>query len=151
MTSTLAEFANYTAPAAFGPTFHHVANDSQPTNTQATTWSTDFVLDNPLIVILGIGEYDKDVFPTLIGVRKDYINIIYGLAQHQRYDCMYFNGDNELVVLDKKSSVEDWDMEFKLRWSCDEIDSFIEEISDLIWLHKVQWINFFYFKSWWNG
>ena len=37
----------------------------------------EYCIKNPLVVMMGIGDYDNDVMPPLVGVTRDYLNMIY--------------------------------------------------------------------------
>ena len=92
------------------------------------------VVKNVLVIILGIGEYDKNMFENFIGVTKDYFNILHCFSKCHRFDCIYFNKQNKLIQTNIESQIVDWDIEFKLRWTCDEIDYFKRKIFDFIQL-----------------
>ena len=94
--------------------------------------TSKYTIENPLIVILGIGEYDTNVMASLIGVSKDYFNIIYCFNQCHKFDCIYYTKHNKFIRLTNISQIEDWDIEYKLRWNYDEIDIFIDVVSEFI-------------------
>ena len=102
-----------------------------PTN---RTWLSVCTMKNALIATVGIGNYDSDVFPDLIDISKDYFNIIHCFHESHGYDCVYFNKQNKLVHLSQAHpiSIQNWDMDFKLRWICDEIDNFLNQVFTMI-------------------
>ena len=57
-----------------------------------------YIIQNPLDVLLGVGDYDKGVMPSLIGVPQDYINMIYAFHHVLGY-CVTFRSKQ-----DKKSN-----------------------------------------------
>ena len=58
-----------------------------------------YTISNPLIVIFGIGDYDKNIMPSLIGVPQDYINCISTFLQ-MGYCTLYQTKSNQLKYID---------------------------------------------------
>ena len=99
----------------------------------ATGWHVQQRRDvsNPLIVVIGIGEYDDE--PNLIGVETDYIRIKYvfhevlGYAiiyQNTQNKTIYCKNRNEIYINNAKESIGEIsndDNSFKLHWDS-EID-----------------------------
>ena len=85
-----------------------------------------------MIVILGIGTYTSK-FPNLIGVSRDYGNIIYSLNYRRGYTIVYFNKKNTLKHVNyrikRNSQIKD---KFKLTWSKEEINNFNQTIKETI-------------------
>ena len=84
-------------------------------------------ISNPLVVILGIGEYDG--MPNLIGITKDYQNMIIIFNKLFKYDILYKLSNNKYNNNKSQGNVKD---SFKLKWSCNEIDEFIDDIKELL-------------------
>ena len=95
----------------------------------ASSWLSEktMKLGNPLVVILGIGEYDG--MPNLIGVNQDYKNIILIFNKLFGYDILYKLSNDEY---NKDKCLGNIDDAFKLQWNCDEIDDFIDDAKELI-------------------
>ena len=89
-------------------------------------------LKNVLVVILGIGEYDNNIFGNLVGVSKDYFNIIHCFHECHGFDCIYYNKNNKLVTMNQSSQTEDWDIDYKLRWKESEIKAFIQQSRNFV-------------------
>ena len=81
-----------------------------------------FIVNNPLIVMLGIGEYDTGL-PNLSGVSKDYYNIIHTFVDVWNYHIFYKLSDNSCVYSNNIIEMSD---KYKLRWTMDEIHIFVE-------------------------
>ena len=92
------------------------------------------VVFNPLIVILGIGKYDNDFLPNLIGVSRDYSNIAYSMNYCHEYAVVYQSKDNNLNHKQgkDKSFVKDIRTRCKLEWKYEEIEKFNTDIKKLI-------------------
>ena len=78
---------------------------------------------NPLVVILGIGEYDG--MPNIIGIKKDYQNMIIIFNKLFKYDILYKLSNNNYNKNQSQGNIND---SFKLKWDCDEIDDFIDDV-----------------------
>ena len=79
-------------------------------------------MNDPLIVIMGIGEYDG--MPNLDGISKDYENIIDTFVNHWKYKIFYQLNDSTFVYTNNENELK---RNYKLKWDGDEIDAFIEE------------------------
>ena len=95
------------------------------------------VIFNPIIVILGIGEYDFDVGDNLIGIPKDYRNIIHSMNHCHGYSYIYQTKSNKLIHETKqgqcfKSVNDEIENTCKKKWSSDEIEEFNENVRDII-------------------
>ena len=66
---------------------------------------------NPVVVILGIGAYDKNNLDDLLGVKFDYQNVIDVFTSKWNYKTFYYKTNDN----------------FKLHWTKDEIDQFFNE------------------------
>ena len=97
----------------------------------------DYTIANPLVVILGIGEYEKGSYENLIGVKMDYRNMIYLWNHYFKYCIMYQTTDGNIKYYDKNNyncmnninnQVNYKTDKFKQYWLCDEIEQFIEQV-----------------------
>ena len=88
----------------------------------ASQWLSEqiFQICNPLVVVLGIGEYDG--MDNLIGMGKDYQRMIAVFNKLFGYDILYRLQNNEYNI---NNSIGNKDDSFKLRWTCDEIEEFV--------------------------
>ena len=101
---------------------------------EASMWkgSAKQIVSNPLVVILGIGEYDG--MPNLDGVLKDYKNIIYTFYNIFGYSIIFSDNQNKLHYCNKynaklsKSTTE----QFKMNWTIDDIEQFIEKVTNTL-------------------
>ena len=70
-------------------------------STNNSSKDVTYCVKNALIIILGIGDYDKDIMPCLIGVQQDYINCISTFLK-MGYCVMYQNkNNNKIEYIDK--------------------------------------------------
>ena len=99
-----------------------------------STVGDPFVMNDVLIIILGIGEYDSGL-PNLDGVKKDYENIINTFVRYWKYKVLYMinNSDNddndnkmEPIYTNDMNTI-DKNRNYKLYWTCDDIDLFVEQ------------------------
>ena len=77
---------------------------------------------NPIVIILGIGEYDG--MQNLIGMTTDYHNIITTFVKYLRYKVFYKLSDNSTIYSNNPS---DLNANYKICWNDDEIDQFVKE------------------------
>lgn len=84
-----------------------------------------FTIKNPLIVILGIGEYEESG-TSLLGVATDYKNIIHAFNNIYNYSTFYATNDNKYAYADYKIDLEHEHLskKVKLEWTVDEVDDF---------------------------
>ena len=91
------------------------------------------MVNDPLVVILGIGKYYG--LKNLAGVPKDYTNIINTFGKYWRYKILYKLSDNTLVYsndikkLKKKSN-------YKLKWTLNDVDELIQEARHFVVTNK---------------
>ena len=82
-------------------------------------------LKDPLIVTVGIGEYDSGVYPNLVGIKRDYLNIKYSLNFKRGYSMVYMTKNNKIknekLRITKNGQLKD---NFKIRWTKKEIVQF---------------------------
>ena len=110
-----------------------------------------YEINHALVAMLGIGEYcDRD---DLIGVTKDYKNIIHTFYKQFGYSIVYYDNHDILQYCNKKPNIlnqeesknDDTLIEqtklpqenqsksaFKLNWSVDEIEKFIENVNEIV-------------------
>ena len=99
------------------------------TNTSVSSVDPPFIVDNPLIVILGIGSYGLQIgLNNLPGVAKDYSNIIDVFVRKWNYFVLYKTESDDIVYSNNINNLnDDNNCKFKLRWSLKDIDLFIEQ------------------------
>ena len=85
--------------------------------------SDDYIINNPLVAVIGIGEYDG--LPNLVGINKDYENLIYTFHKMYKHNILYCNNNNK--IKDIKSFDQSGKSNYKIRWTSDEIDLFLEK------------------------
>ena len=95
----------------------------------ASQWLSENILkiENPLVVILGIGEYSG--MPNLDGITKDYQHMIKIFNKLFGYDILYKLKNNQFNKNKSDGNIQD---EFKIRWSIDEVDDFIDESKSIL-------------------
>ena len=106
----------------------------------ASQWLQEktYTIKNPLVVMLGIGIYDG--LNNLIGIPKDYQNVIKIFHRKFGYDILYklsnnkYNTDNVNVNVSSSSTSKQNsnNTSFKLKWDIDEIDSLVDKARTLI-------------------
>ena len=79
-------------------------------------------MDDPLIVMLGISEYDG--LPNLDGVKIDYNNIIDTFINQWKFKIFYKLNDNNIVYTNDKNKIKN---NYKLKWDIEEICLFVEQ------------------------
>ena len=84
-----------------------------------------FILNDVVIVILGIGKYDSGLH-NLPGVKKDYDNIIDTFVKYWKYKVLY-KTSNMNVVYNNDINIIDKNRNYKLYWTCDDIELFVEQ------------------------
>ena len=84
---------------------------------------------NPLVVILGIGDYDSDVFPSLEGIIQDYRNIKRCFNTFRGYSIVYQTAQRIIKYIPNRTDENDIPDNFKIRWSEAEIIDFNEHIA----------------------
>ena len=90
-------------------------------------------MKNPLVVVLGIGEYDGNTFHNLIGVARDYFNIKYVFNHIRGYSIVYQTSRNRIRYINQATRCETDVIDiFKLRWTEEEIEEFNDYIADNI-------------------
>ena len=70
-------------------------------------------LDDPLIVIIGVGKYDG--MPNLDGVPKDYENIIKTFSMYWKYNVLYKLDNNEFIYTNEIDELND-NINYKSEW-----------------------------------
>ena len=111
-----------------------------------------YYINDPLVAVLGIGDYDNDVMPPLIGVPQDYIQCIYTFYHKLGYSLVYQNKlTSKIEYLCKKTnnskvsnqeskesenenqvSLRSCKENAKLHWIEDEIVEFVENVKETI-------------------
>ena len=86
-------------------------------------------VDNALVVMLGIGTYDKNKrlkLESLPGVEKDYDNILTTFVQTWKYTAFYKTDKNELTYSNDIKRIKKTN-NYKLHWTRNEIEQFSNE------------------------
>ena len=117
-----------------------ISSNVVPTDNNAkdkTYWS-----ENPLIIVFGIGDYDADAMPSLVGVHNDYKKCIYTFLK-MGYCVLYQNKNNNTEYIDKYDAK--WKTNGKTKidvcmcsenakkyWVDDEIEDFFVNVKDYV-------------------
>ena len=95
--------------------------------------NSDIVASNVLIAMIGIGNFEKRVFPNLIGVSRDYCNVKYTFNYKRGYHIMYKSSGNETrhitTRIKKHKDIKD---NFKLYWTKKDILDFSQAVKNII-------------------
>ena len=93
-----------------------------------------FLINDPLVVVIGIGEYDENSgYETLDGVSKDYYHIIHTFVHCWRYKVLFKSSKNKTIYTNTPTAVksfekrDDNDDGYKLHWTKEEILQFGQE------------------------
>ena len=111
----------------FGAVINNNANEIETKQDESS-----YTMTNPLIAMIGISEYDRDVFPNLDCVVDDYKNVQHAFHCVREYSFVYFNKRNQ--IRHKKGKLHKniiSSKEIKLRWNENEILNFNDQ------LHKI--------------
>ena len=103
------------------------------TNTAGTLIQPAMIMDDPLIVMLPIAEYDKAYFRNLDGVPRDVDNFVNTFPNYWGYKIFYKLNDNTSVYSNKRDELK---TNYKLRWDKEEIELFVEEARKYIVKNK---------------
>ena len=100
-------------------------------------------VSNALVAVLGIGEYDG--MPNLIGVSKDYFNLIHTFYNHFHYTVAFndnnkkFNYCNQSIANSKAKQKQTKDVNckltnksFQLKWEYKEIFQFVQNVAKMV-------------------
>ena len=131
--------------------FGHLQNDANKDNRKLAP----LTVRNPLIVPLGISEYDKGTFQSLACVKMDYKNIQHAFNIVRGYDMVYSNCNNQIVwKRDKIGNINknnnkkvDSSKQYKLRWTDSEIFEFNNKIHAILNEPKYNYDCLIYFIS----
>ena len=96
-----------------------------------------YIINDPLIVILGIGKYvynNKTKLKNLEGVSKDYENIINVFTKYWNFYVCYKNDKNELVYTNKYNKHHS--NKYKLSWTTNEIVNFCNQAKGIAISYK---------------
>ena len=98
-------------------------------------------MDDPLIVMLGIGEYND--LPNLAGIVIDYQNIVNTFVGKWKYKifCQLNDDNNTVIYTNDKQEIDtltttNKNISYKLKWTMDEIELFIEQARKCIVKNK---------------
>ena len=111
-----------------------------------------YYIRDPLVIVMCIGDYDKGVMPSLIGVTQDYLNSIYSFYHLFGYSVVYQNKHTNKVEYLKNSkqttsqnktqrkknkfSFHECKENVKTRWTEDEIADFSENVQKKVVANK---------------
>ena len=77
--------------------------------------------------MIGVGEYDKGIFPCLPSVELDYYNVKYSLNYLRGYSIIYQTTNNNLKYLNYNSHINKINDNFKMRWTVNEMKRFFQK------------------------
>ena len=97
---------------------------SAATLTGVSSVAAATVMDDPTIVVVGIGEYDG--LPNLPDVVQDYNNVIMTFVNEWKFKAFYQFKNNNCVYCSNLSEITVKN-DFKLKWTSDEISLFVEK------------------------
>ena len=86
-----------------------------------------------MIIVIGCGDYDNDVMPSLIGVKTDYKRIINAFYKTFKYSIVYKCVNDEIVYLTSTNRNKLKNKQghgYKLYWTYEDIQDFIAEARD---------------------
>ena len=94
-----------------------------------------YYIRDPLVAILGIGDYDHDVMPPLVGVNMDYINSIYTFHYILGYSVLFHNkltNTVEYITKNENEKRNDYlnkcNKQVKTRWIDDQVEQFFKNV-----------------------
>ena len=90
--------------------------------TGVSSIAPSIAMDDPLIVMMGISEYEG--MANLAGIPRDYDNFINTFVTYWKYKIFYRLSDNTCIYTNDKNELK---TDYKLKWNGDEIEQFIEE------------------------
>ena len=104
------------------------ATESPNQPTKCTLMSTSC----PLVVMIGIGKFVT--IADLVGVSRDYSNVLFSLNYTRGYHCVYYTPKNELKWINKRigHNKDLSSKNFKTKWSKNEIIQFIKDVKNLL-------------------
>ena len=112
--------------------------------TNNTAKDKKYSIKHPLVIIFGIGDYDNDVMPSLIGVSQDYINCIATFLK-LGYCIFYQNTQNSIEYIDRynnnntnstKINLKQCKENVKLHWDEEEIGQFFTNAREYVLKNK---------------
>lgn len=94
-------------------------------------------IKNGLLGIIGVGEYDELVLPNIDGISNDYTNIINTFVNLYKYKVLYKldDHDNSTIYSNDMSEIKD-KINFKQRWTDDDIKKYIKQLCNCVVEHK---------------
>ena len=93
-----------------------------------------FRIGNPLIALIGIGEFDGKL-DNLLGVPIDYQNLIDTFVKIWKFSAFYQLSNGKTVYLNDINELED-KKNYKIKWNFDEIKLFVKQATKLIMENK---------------
>ena len=93
-------------------------------------------IEDPLIIVIGYGDYDSDIMPSLIGVKTDYKRVINAFYNTFGYSILYKCENKETKECEtvyltndekSKSKFTKKFTNYKLYWTYEEVNDFIIE------------------------
>ena len=83
-----------------------------------------------LVVMIGIGKYPNGglALGDLPGVVTDYVNMINTFVKIMNFRFLYLTDDDKTVYLNKKNFEDNYRDNFKLFWTAEDINQFVENV-----------------------
>ena len=112
-------------------------------NTYHSAWGarSRFDVKCSLVVIIGIGDYGGEM-PELIGIEKDYNNIIYTFYKQFGYSVVLWDKNNNLCYWNKNGQKQKT-KKYKIKWTDEEIYKFIDQVVEIVSTGKHDSLLFF--------
>ena len=100
------------------------SDTSRFTGYVSTIASCEYQLNNTLVAMIGISEYDG--MPNLDGVVKDYENVIKTFSTHWKYNVLFqLKNKKYIYTNDIKQLQLNENKQYKLKWNGDDINAFL--------------------------
>ena len=93
-----------------------------------------YVINAALIVFLGIGDYN-DALQNLPGVFRDYQNILNTFVETWKY-TVFYKTDKNFSIYTNNINIIKSNNNYKLHWTIDEIEKFVEEARMYVTFNK---------------
>ena len=104
--------------------------ETNPSDKMAVDELKPYYISNPLVVMIGVGHYfDSGIWCHLTGIKNDYNNMITLFSKHWGYHFVYQTNKNKIVWVDPKKKIR---QNFKIEWTYDEINTFINNIANIV-------------------
>ena len=115
-----------TMNSSFNDTTSVISDASRYTGYVSTIASSEYQLNDALVAIIGISEYDG--LPNLDGVIKDYENVIKTFSTHWKYNVLFQLKNNRYIYTNDIEKLKlNENKDYKLKWNGDDIDGYVKE------------------------